>query len=124
VTAGQAEAGEHAALVAYCRLVARGLDRLDEAGRQALVRKIVTRIVAYPDRVELDGAFPIAVKLDGPPESDPSGSGRGQVCGVSPSGASHARPSATRRGRARASSRARRSHAQYTRRPRRSQRSQ
>jgi hypothetical protein len=47
LAARQADADRHAAALRYCRLIARGLDRLDERGRQALVRRILTRIVVH-----------------------------------------------------------------------------
>jgi Transposase len=43
----------------YWRLVVRGLARLDESGRQELLRKVVTRIVVRPDALEVQGVLPI-----------------------------------------------------------------
>jgi site-specific DNA recombinase len=42
VASGQAEADRQAAVVAYCRLIARNLDGLDDRGRQELLRQIIT----------------------------------------------------------------------------------
>jgi site-specific DNA recombinase len=125
--AGQAEADRHAALVKYCRLVGRGLERLDDAGRQVLVRKLIRRVVLHPERVELEGAFQLAAAPPDPPaHRRPPGHTRekatGKLRAVRPSGASRGRPTATRPGRARGSFRS--CPAQLTRRPRRSQRSQ
>src|SRR4030095_13832699 len=74
VAAGQAKADEHAALVAYCRLIARGLDRLDDAGRQTLVRKPVLRIVVHADG-ELQWQFRLPGSPDGAPPRPPAGAG-------------------------------------------------
>ena len=41
--------------------IARGLDRLDACGRQALLRRVLTGIVVHPDRVEMQGALPLAI---------------------------------------------------------------
>src|SRR5262245_58733316 len=68
LAAGQANADRHAAAVRYCRLVARGLDRLDERGRQDLVRRILTQIVVHADRLEVHGAIPIGAPQ--PPRPD------------------------------------------------------
>jgi site-specific DNA recombinase len=59
LAAGVAEAQRQAAAVRYCRLVAHGLDRLDELGRQALLRRLDLRIVVQPDRLEVTGALPL-----------------------------------------------------------------
>src|SRR5262249_1959740 len=53
--AGQADADTHAALVRYCALAARGLERLDAAGQQVLLRRIVRRVTVHADRVEVAG---------------------------------------------------------------------
>jgi hypothetical protein len=45
LAAGAAESQRHAAAVRYCHLVARGLDRLDEQERQALLQRLIDRIV-------------------------------------------------------------------------------
>src|SRR5262249_12851997 len=74
VAAGQAKADEHAAVVAYCRLIARGLDRLDAAGKQTLVRKAVLRIVVHPDG-ELHWQFRSPLGPDGPAPQPPAGAG-------------------------------------------------
>jgi hypothetical protein len=47
----------------YWRLVVRGLARLDESGRQELLRKVVTRIVVRPDALEVQGVLPIGSGL-------------------------------------------------------------
>jgi site-specific DNA recombinase len=65
VVAGQADADRHASTVRWCKLVARGLDRLDAAGRQAFLRKIETRVTVYADRVEISGAFGLDVPTEG-----------------------------------------------------------
>jgi len=70
--AGQAAADGHAALVKYCALIARGIERLDAAGRQAFVRKVVTGAVADAGRVVLEGT------LD-PTNGPPPGRAIGQV---------------------------------------------
>lgn len=61
--AGHAESAHHAALVRYCKLVGKGIERLDDAGRQALLRRVLTRVVYQPDgRVEVEGVFPLGVE--------------------------------------------------------------
>jgi site-specific DNA recombinase len=55
-----AEASRQAAVLKYCQLAARGLNRLDPAGRQALVRKLIDRIDVGPDRLEIRAALPVA----------------------------------------------------------------
>jgi site-specific DNA recombinase len=69
---GQADADRHAALVKLCQLLARGVERLDEAQRQALLRKVLTRVVLHEDRIDIEGAF----QLQLPTEPRP---GRAQV---------------------------------------------
>jgi site-specific DNA recombinase len=53
IAAGVAESARQAAVVRYCRLMARGLDRLDDHGRQAWLRRLGLRIVVYADRLEI-----------------------------------------------------------------------
>jgi len=53
LVAGQAEAERHASIVAWCKLVSAGLEKLDAAGRQAFLRKILARVTVLADRVEL-----------------------------------------------------------------------
>jgi hypothetical protein len=52
----QTSASRHAAAVAYCKLVAKGLDRLDDAGRQALLRLLVERFDGKNDCADAHGA--------------------------------------------------------------------
>jgi site-specific DNA recombinase len=66
--AGQADRDRLAALTKTCRMLARGIDRLDDAQRQALVRKVLTRIVVHADRVELEGVFQLTVPTEPHPE--------------------------------------------------------
>jgi site-specific DNA recombinase len=88
--AGQAEADTHAALVRYCALAARGLDRLDAAGRQAAVRRLVKRVSVYADRIEIEA--PLTLTLSPAPEP-----GGGKLRHAAPSAATLRRPIATRR---------------------------
>jgi site-specific DNA recombinase len=66
VDGGHADADRHAGLVKYCKLVGRGLDRLDEGQRQAFVRKVLTKVVVYAGRVEVQGIFNLNVDGEKP----------------------------------------------------------
>jgi site-specific DNA recombinase len=78
-----AEADVHAAVVRYCRLIAAGLDRLDPRGRQALVRRLVTRIVVHPNGLEVEGALPLGTLRPDPEPAPTGGDGGGVVLPVS-----------------------------------------
>jgi site-specific DNA recombinase len=60
VHAGQVDADRHAAVVTYCKLIGKQIDRCDEAQRQALLRKVLTRVVLHEDRLVVEGALPLA----------------------------------------------------------------
>jgi site-specific DNA recombinase len=73
VAVGHADADRHAAVVAYCKLVARGIARLDPAQRQAFARKVLTRVVVHEGRVEVEGVFNLALGTDGEKPQQPQG---------------------------------------------------
>src|SRR5579871_6401287 len=56
--AGSADTQRHDAALRYCKLVCRGLDRLDAAGRQRLLRLLVDRVVVHVRMIELHGLLP------------------------------------------------------------------
>jgi hypothetical protein len=43
------------AVLAYCKFIRRGLDRLDGTGRQRLLRLLLDRVVVHPRRLEIHG---------------------------------------------------------------------
>jgi site-specific DNA recombinase len=49
------DSSRHHAAVAYCKLVAKGVDHLDEAGRRQLLGRLVDRVVVHADRIEVHG---------------------------------------------------------------------
>jgi len=53
VVAGQNAADQHAALVRYCKLIARGLERLDDQGRRTLIQQMVPQIVVRDGAIEI-----------------------------------------------------------------------
>jgi site-specific DNA recombinase len=80
--AGAAEADRHAAVVLHCRLLAKNLARLDEAGRQRLMRQVVSKATLQADgRLELEGALQMAAVAGGPAP--------GRAVGVPPKPAAH-----------------------------------
>lgn len=64
----QADADEEEAAVRFAARVATGLDALDDAGRQELLRLVVREVVVHKDRVIIRTVLPTA---------DPSGGGSG-----------------------------------------------
>jgi hypothetical protein len=65
---GTADASRHAAAVAYCQLIAKRLDRLDDAGRRDLLRRVVDRVAVSADAIEVQGTvFPADGPVDRPP---------------------------------------------------------
>ena len=50
---GQSAADQHAALVRYCKLIARGLERLDDQGRRTLIQQMVPQIVVRDGAIEI-----------------------------------------------------------------------
>jgi site-specific DNA recombinase len=52
---GDAEEHQRRDAVAYCKLIARGIDRLDQEGRQRLLRKLVTRVVVEQRKLKIHG---------------------------------------------------------------------
>jgi site-specific DNA recombinase len=61
LVAGHADADRHAAVVKYCRLIAKGIERLDDGQRQALLRKVLTRVVVHEDRIAVAGVLQLAL---------------------------------------------------------------
>jgi hypothetical protein len=55
VAAGDADAARQTAAVRYCQLVSRNLDRLDVAGRQALLRRLDVQVVVQADQLDVRG---------------------------------------------------------------------
>jgi len=60
-------------VLAYCKFIRRGLDRLDGTGRQRLLRLLLDRVVVHPRRLEIHG---VLQAHDEGPQTDPDGSGR------------------------------------------------
>jgi site-specific DNA recombinase len=54
---------QYAAVAAWCARVRRGLDRLDRAGQQQLLREAVERIVVTPEAVEITTSFANALPV-------------------------------------------------------------
>ena len=77
--AADAQAQHQDAVLRYCRLIRRGIDRLDDSGRQRLLRLLVDRIVVQSRRLEIHGILPAAAREPKPP----SGPGGGN-CSDSP----------------------------------------
>jgi hypothetical protein len=71
-----AQAQPQDAVLAYCKLIRRGLDRLDVAGRSKLLRMLVDRVVVHPRRLELHG---VLHAHDPSTPADPNGSGRNRT---------------------------------------------
>jgi len=77
-SAADAQAQHQDAVLRYCRLIRRGIDRLDDAGRQRLLRLLVDRVVVQSQRLEIHGILPATAR-----ENPPSGPGGGN-CSDSP----------------------------------------
>jgi site-specific DNA recombinase len=67
VASGRADADRQAAMLAYCRLIARNLDGLDDRGRKELLCQIVTGVVVSPDGLDVQGLLPLGPDHPPPP---------------------------------------------------------
>jgi site-specific DNA recombinase len=61
-----ADSSRHREAVAYCKLIAKGVDHLDEAGRRQLLQRLVDRVLVAPDRIEIQGRILTASEPIGP----------------------------------------------------------
>jgi site-specific DNA recombinase len=52
---GTAQARQREAVLLQCKLALRGLERLDDQGRQRLLRLLVTQVMVHPGRLEVQG---------------------------------------------------------------------
>jgi len=77
MVAGAAAADRHAALVKFCRLLERGIDRMDPAQRQTTVRNLLRKVTVHADRVEVEGVFRFDVGTSDAPAPRKTPKGRG-----------------------------------------------
>jgi hypothetical protein len=61
-----ADSSRHREAVAYCKLIAKGVDHLDEAGRRQLLQRLIDRVLVAPDRIEIQGRILTASEPIGP----------------------------------------------------------
>jgi len=66
-SAADAQAHHQDAVLRYCRLTRRGIDHLDDAGRQRLLRLLVDRVVVQSRRLEIHGILPATAREPKPP---------------------------------------------------------
>jgi len=75
VASEDAQAKRHEAVLRYCKLIGRGIDRLDDAGRQHVLRLSLDRVVVHARRLDVHGI--LHAHPPGPlPPSPGSGSNR------------------------------------------------
>jgi len=71
VNQGTAESTRRASVLRYCELVRSGLDRIDDAGRQRLLRLLVDKVLVSDNGLEVHGILPTETQDGNRPESHP-----------------------------------------------------